>query len=166
MPIGLGEPHGQWRIAADKLKPLIRYKYGTDSRTEEHVQSSPYVLAPKISCASRARSRCSEPSSVRTTRLKSSTRRREIQVIFHWTNAERAEDETHGFAISQHDVNLSLEPGKTASATIQNVKSGVYPYYCTEFCSALHLEMEGYLMVAPKGASVKTVALELRPELH
>ena len=50
------------------------------------------------------------------------------------------------------DVNLSLEPGKTASASFKADKAGVFPYYCTEFCSALHLEMEGYLMVKPKGA--------------
>jgi nitrous-oxide reductase len=75
-------------------------------------------------------------------------------VIYHWTNAERAEDETHGFAIGRHDINLSLEPGKTASATVENVKQGIYSYYCTEFCSALHLEMEGYLVVRPKGTEV------------
>jgi nitrous-oxide reductase len=35
--------------------------------------------------------------------------------------------------------------------TIEADKAGVYPYYCTEFCSALHLEMQGYLLVQPKG---------------
>ena len=49
------------------------------------------------------------------------------------------------------NVQLSLEPGKTATASFVADKAGVYPYYCTEFCSALHLEMQGYLLVQPKG---------------
>jgi len=28
-------------------------------------------------------------------------------------------------------------------------RPGVYPFYCTEFCSALHLEMMGYLEIEP-----------------
>ena len=27
----------------------------------------------------------------------------------------------------------------------------MYPYYCTNFCSALHQEMQGYLEVKPRG---------------
>ncbi len=33
MPIPLGEPHYATAISADKLQPLVRYRYGTDSRT-------------------------------------------------------------------------------------------------------------------------------------
>ena len=72
-------------------------------------------------------------------------------VEFIITNSERAEDETHGFAVSTYNVNLSLEPGKTATAKIVADRPGVFSYYCTEFCSALHLEMTGFLAVKPKG---------------
>ena len=73
------------------------------------------------------------------------------EVEFVITNSERAEDETHGFSVSTYGVNLSLEPGKTATAKIKADKPGVFSYYCTEFCSALHLEMTGFLVVKPKG---------------
>jgi heme/copper-type cytochrome/quinol oxidase subunit 2 len=49
------------------------------------------------------------------------------EVTFHITNTERAQDEVHGFAVSTFDVNLSLEPGKTATAKIKGDKPGVYP---------------------------------------
>ena len=81
-------------------------------------------------------------------------------VSLHFTNQERAEDETHGFAIRGYPVQLSVEPGKTVSATIKADKPGVYPYYCTEFCSALHLEMQGYLLVRPKGTKAESAALK------
>jgi nitrous-oxide reductase len=47
-------------------------------------------------------------------------------------------------------VNLSLEPGESSTVEFTADKPGVYPFYCTEFCSALHLEMMGYLLVQPK----------------
>ncbi len=40
-----------------------------------------------------------------------------------------------------------IEPGKTVAVTFKADMEGVFPYYCTEFCSALHLEMMGYLLV-------------------
>jgi nitrous-oxide reductase len=46
-------------------------------------------------------------------------------------------------------VQLSLEPGEVASVTFTVDRAGVYPFYCTEFCSALHLEMMGYMLVEP-----------------
>jgi nitrous-oxide reductase len=148
MPLPLGEPHYAVSIATSKLKPNVRYPFGTDSRTEE---KSPFAVRPGQEHTDR------KPGKVEVfgTVIRSHITPEIIEanegdeVTVHLTNLERAEDETHGFAISKHNVNLSLEPGKTASATIKANKAGVYPYYCTEFCSALHLEMEGYLLVKP-----------------
>jgi nitrous-oxide reductase len=47
------------------------------------------------------------------------------------------------------DINLSIEPGETTTVSWVADTAGTYPYYCTEFCSALHLEMMGYLLVTP-----------------
>jgi len=150
MALPLGEPHYSVAIKADKLKPVVRYKSGWNSRTDKR---------------SKFKTRAGREKTVKTpgkvevfgTTIRSHITPETIEaevgdiVSIHLTNLERAEDETHGFAIYGHDVNLSLEPGKTVSATFKVTKEGVYPYYCTEFCSALHLEMEGYLLVKPKG---------------
>ncbi len=150
MPLPLGEPHYAAAIAASKLQPVVRYKYGTDSRTE---QPSPFAVRPGSEKIVRT------PGKVEVfgTAIRSHFTPEIVEanegdeVTFHWTNAERAEDETHGFAVSTYVGNLSLEPGKTASVTFKADRPGAFSYYCTEFCSALHLEMEGYLMVKPKG---------------
>ena len=60
---------------------------------------------------------------------------------------DRTYDATHGFAVPIYNLNLSLEPGETQTVEFTADRAGVYPFYCTEFCSALHLEMVGYLLV-------------------
>ena len=70
-------------------------------------------------------------------------------VTWHVTNLERAQDETHGFSIYLYNINGSLEPGETNTFKFKADQAGVFPFYCTEFCSALHLEMMGYMLVKP-----------------
>ncbi|HWA15722.1 MAG TPA: nitrous oxide reductase, partial [Gemmatimonadales bacterium] len=72
-------------------------------------------------------------------------------VILHITNAEQARDEIHGFGITAFDRNVVIDPGETKTVKFIARASGVYPYYCTNFCSALHQEMQGYLEVVPAG---------------
>ncbi len=76
------------------------------------------------------------------------------KVVFAWTNVESARDATHGFGLHGWNVNLSIDPGATERAEIGPVKAGVYPYYCTEFCSALHMEMTGWMLVEPRSTKV------------
>jgi len=73
------------------------------------------------------------------------------RVIIHITNIEQAFDATHGFGIAKYNINLSIEPGEAQTLEFVADKAGVFPFYCTEFCSALHLEMMGYLLVEPRG---------------
>ena len=72
-------------------------------------------------------------------------------VVLHITNAEQARDEIHGFGLVSFDKNIVIDPGETKTLKFVARKSGVYPYYCTNFCSALHQEMQGYLEVVPAG---------------
>ncbi len=71
-------------------------------------------------------------------------------VTFAITNIEQTTDELHGFGLLGYNKNLVIDPGETKTLTIVADKAGVYPYYCTNFCSALHQEMQGYLVVKPK----------------
>jgi len=75
--------------------------------------------------------------------------RRGDHVVWHLTNLERTQDATHGFAIPGYNINLSLEPGEAQTIEFVADRAGTYPFYCTEFCSALHLEMTGFFLVKP-----------------
>jgi len=65
------------------------------------------------------------------------------------TNIEQTTDELHGFGLLDYNINLVVDPGETKTVTFKADKQGVFPYYCTNFCSALHQEMQGYLVVSP-----------------
>jgi nitrous-oxide reductase len=67
------------------------------------------------------------------------------------TNIEQTTDELHGFGLLDYNVNIVVDPGETKTFTFKATKGGVFPYYCTNFCSALHQEMQGYLIVKKKG---------------
>jgi nitrous-oxide reductase len=66
------------------------------------------------------------------------------------TNIEQTTDELHGFGLLDYNFNIVVDPGETKIVTFKADKPGVYAYYCTNFCSALHQEMQGYLIVKPK----------------
>ena len=76
------------------------------------------------------------------------------EIKLHLTNVETVRDMTHGVAIPKHGINLAVDPGQTAETTFVAGKPGTYWYYCTWFCSALHLEMRGRMLVKPKGAEL------------
>lgn len=71
------------------------------------------------------------------------------RVHLHITNVESAEDATHGFGLSGYNLTASIDPGATQHIEFTATQAGVYPFYCTEFCSALHMEMTGWLLVEP-----------------
>ena len=68
-------------------------------------------------------------------------------VAIHLTNIEQTTDELHGLGINMYNINLVVDPGETKHVTFTADKKGVFPYYCTNFCSALHQEMQGYMFV-------------------
>jgi nitrous-oxide reductase len=76
-------------------------------------------------------------------------------VYFHVTNLEQDWDIPHGFAIlGMNTAELLVMPGETRTITWTPQQPGVYPFYCTDFCSALHQEMQGYVRVSPAGSDV------------
>jgi nitrous-oxide reductase len=146
MPLPLGEPHQAVAIRAEKLHPHVRYEMGTNSKTgEQHIG--------KTLAGQERIERNGNHVTIYSTLVRSHINPERItvnkgdKVTLHMTNLERAQDETHGFTIDNYNQHASLEPGETVTLEFTADMEGVFPYYCTEFCSALHLEMMGYMMV-------------------
>ena len=77
-------------------------------------------------------------------------------VYFHITNLEQDWDIPHGFAVKgNQNSELLIMPGETQTIKWIPDEATVVPFYCTDFCSALHQEMQGYIRVSPKDANVQ-----------
>ena len=77
------------------------------------------------------------------------------EVYFHLTNLEQDWDVPHGFAIKgAGNAELLIMPGETSTLKWTPDRVGIFPMYCTDFCSALHQEMQGYVRVSAAGSAV------------
>ncbi len=149
MPIGIGEPHYSQMIKMDKLHPVKMYPMGQNPYTDK--------IDPQAVTGGKERiDRKGNVVDVYMTAIRSHFTPDQIEVNegdtvnLHITSLEQAEDQTHGFTVNMYNIDLSLEPGKHENVSFKADVPGVFPMYCTEFCSALHLEMAGYLLVKPK----------------
>ncbi|MCA9974051.1 MAG: Sec-dependent nitrous-oxide reductase, partial [Anaerolineales bacterium] len=149
MPLPDGEPHYAQIIKADKLQPWEVYpEVGWNPHTQAVDENAVQLGEERIE-------RNGNQVEIWMTAVRShfTPEHVEIQqgdhVTWHITNVERAYDATHGFSIPAYNINLSIEPGEAVTFEFDATDDGVFSYYCTEFCSALHLEMTGYLLVAP-----------------
>ncbi|RYY87433.1 MAG: Sec-dependent nitrous-oxide reductase [Chitinophagaceae bacterium] len=77
------------------------------------------------------------------------------EVYFHVTNLEQDWDVPHGFAVKgSNNAEILVMPGETQTLKWVPDRVGITPIYCTDFCSALHQEMQGYVRVSPAGSNV------------
>jgi nitrous-oxide reductase len=149
MPIGFGEPHYvQMASASLFTESWQTYPTGADTLTMEESDHATAAGEERIE-------RVGDELHVYMTAKRSNfapdiVRAREgDRVFFHVTNIETAVDATHGFAIPGYDKQISLDPGEVITVEMTADKTGSFAFYCTEFCSALHLEMQGWLLVEP-----------------
>ena len=78
------------------------------------------------------------------------------KVYFHVTNLEQDYDVPHGISIiGANTSELLIMPGQTETFVWHPKQVGVWPFYCTDFCSALHQEMQGYVRVSPASSSIE-----------
>lgn len=148
----IGEPHYASAIAADMLKPNMQY---FKRLADNH---NPY----KVSTAQEARVvRNGNRVDVYMAAIRSRLVPDNIEgiklgdeVYFHVTNIEQEWDIPHGFAVKgNNNAEILVMPGETCTLKWVPNRVGILPYYCTDFCSALHQEMQGYARVSPKGSN-------------
>ncbi|WP_343586440.1 Sec-dependent nitrous-oxide reductase [Flavobacterium sp.] len=150
----IGEPHYAQGIPADKVRNNGQLKYydiaankhpfATKGEKESKVVREGNKVHIYMTCI---RSHFA-PDNIEGIRVGD-------EVYFHVTNLEQDWDVPHGFAIKgANNAELLIMPGETLTLKWVPEKKGIFPFYCTDFCSALHQEMQGYVRVSPAGSNV------------
>ncbi|MDO4230012.1 MAG: Sec-dependent nitrous-oxide reductase [Capnocytophaga sp.] len=150
----VGEPHYAQGIHASKIKdksvrffPLKENKhpYATKSPAETKVVREGNIVHVYMTCI---RSNFS-PDNIEGIKVGD-------KVYFHVTNLEQDWDIPHGFSVlGAENAELLIMPGQTETLYWEPKTEGVIPFYCTDFCSALHQEMQGYIRVSARNSNVE-----------
>jgi nitrous-oxide reductase len=138
------EPHYAQMIKADKVKPIEVYP-------KEENKHPLAIWDVKDTGVTRQGNRVTiKMVAVRSTFTPMNFEVQEGDIVtVALTNIEQTTDELHGFGLLDYNINIVVDPGETKTVTF-TAKKGVFPYYCTNFCSALHQEMQSYLIVKPR----------------
>lgn len=149
-----GEPHYAAGIPAELLAPKAKKIYRLDENKHPYAVTSPDQARVERKgnevhiYMSTIRSHFT-PDNIEGVKVGD-------KVYFHITNHEQDFDVPHGFAmIGQNTSELLVMPGQTKSSLWEPKKVGVWPFYCTDFCSALHQEMQGYVRVSPADSNIE-----------
>jgi nitrous-oxide reductase len=145
------EPHYAQMIKAEKLKPFTVYPLAENKKpgrscVPRTCASSARAIAWTSTGSSCARtSRPTSCASTWATRCTSTGQRRA---------GRRHRARLRDSLLEQEHADRARE---TKSITWTADQVGIRPFYCSNFCSALHQEMQGYIEVHPKGTAVSAV---------
>ncbi|MEZ4895590.1 MAG: Sec-dependent nitrous-oxide reductase [Saprospiraceae bacterium] len=148
----VGEPHYGQGISADRIVPNVKKIYPIEENKH------PYV---SLGEGKTKVERQGNDVHVYMTTIRSHFAPDNIEgvkvgdkVFFHVTNLEQDWDVPHGFAVmGARNSEILVMPGQTETTVWEPQRPGVYPFYCTDFCSALHQEMQGYIRISPANSN-------------
>jgi nitrous-oxide reductase len=152
----IGEPHYAQAIAADRIIENVRKIYSLEAnrhpRVVRRTEDARVEREGRVVRVYMAHIRSHQrPDNIEGIHVGDT-------VYFHHTNVEQDWDVVHGFAIKgMNTAEVLLAPGQTKTMVWVPSRTGIYPFYCTAFCSALHQEMQGYVRVSPRGANTPLV---------